>query len=313
MTEVDNEDDWRHSNIGRGSVSANGCAFQHGLCTSEDGREDWRDRGVGIADCLANAQIGSTIVRTGIPWANLQPANAPIDFSYQDSVFQCYISHGMKIYYSLAYAPDWAGGHGDCQGDNNFQCHVPDYNAWRQFVYDVIYHYSYVFPLGDNITFGVWNEPEGRFLTGCPGGYSKSRCWGERLWMPAAEARDWANPSARLAGPEMGVIDGRLDEALSWMAQRIRPQDVITTHWYPESSAFIIPWTNTVNQKAGGRETWLTETGVNNCHDATQASGLDGILYYFSNTYDHEGRLPGPHPMVAATTFMYLPDRRRRR
>ena len=232
--------------------------------------------GAGFVDCALNASMHSTVVRTGIPWYQLQPTNAPIDYGYQDDVFRCYIQNGMRVYYTLAYAPDWAGGHGDCGGGDP-QCHMPDLNAWYSFVYDVINHYTQI-GLADQMVFGIWNEADGRFLTGCS---DKVACWGS-LWQHAAAARNSANPSARLAGPEMGRIDGALDQALGYMASGIQPQDIVSTHWYPGSSAWIEYWVNTTKQKAGGRETWVTESGVNDCNDGTQANSLEWIMRSFA-------------------------------
>jgi hypothetical protein len=233
--------------------------------------------GTGTDDCAVNASMHSTIVRTGLPWFLLQPANTPIDYGPQDNAFQCYIDNGMHIYYSLNYAPDWAGGHGDCEGDNSFNCHMPDLNAWSAFVSDVISHYTQKGWI-DKMTFGIWNEPDGRFLTGCS---DKVACWGQ-LWQSAANARNAVNPSARLAGPEMGRIDGALDQALSYMSSNIQPQDVISTHWYSTTSEWIEYWVTTVKQKAGGRETWITESSVDDCNDASQANRIDWIMRYFA-------------------------------
>jgi len=237
--------------------------------------------GMGLGDCYANAAMNANIVRTGFEWWRLQPAPGQPDWSYQDGIFQCFVSHGMKIYYTLGYAPDWAGGHYNGP-PAEVQTNLPDINAWKQFVRDVIYHYSYEVPLGDNIIFGVWNEPEGHFLHGCPTS-NKGDCWGQYLWLPAAQARDEVNPSARLAGPEMGTLDYQLDSALYWMSQSIRPQDVITTHWYPNFYPPAGEWVATVAWKAGFRETWLTETGINDCNDASQANQIDNQLSLFAN------------------------------
>ena len=137
-------------------------------------------------------------------------------------MFDCFRSHGMKILWSLFQAPEWAGG-----GPDHYN--VPDQEAWASYVRQVIEHYAY---LGDNITFGIWNEPEAGSLD-CPFWQGHGNCYGTRLFKPAAAARDSVNPSARLAGPEMGTDDSRFDAALSHMNDVMRPQDVITTLGIP--------------------------------------------------------------------------------
>jgi hypothetical protein len=163
---------------------------------------------------------------------------------------------------------------------------VPDTNAWQQFVATVISHYTDI-GMVNNITFGIWNEPDGRFLTGCPSGYDQSSCWGILLWIPAAQARDSVNPAAQLAGPEMGNIDSRLNNALYWMSQDSQPQDIVSTHWYPGAVQYLEDWVNTVHQASQGtglgyRSVWITESGVNECDNGTQAGEVYQIIGAFN-------------------------------
>jgi hypothetical protein len=152
---------------------------------------------------------------------------------------------------------------------------LPDQNAWSQFVSSVVSHYAY---LGDNIVFGIWNEPDGDFLN-C-NGQAKGTCWGQFLWNPATVARNTVNPGAVLAGPDMGTLDGRLDDALDFFNFSARPQDIVTTHWYNHGDSQDW-WVQNVTNKAGGRKTWLTETGVNRCDDNQQASEVDNYVAQF--------------------------------
>ncbi|HWB18382.1 MAG TPA: glycosyl hydrolase [Vicinamibacterales bacterium] len=232
--------------------------------------------GAAMGDCTKNVELGVGIVRAGMPWWQLQP-NGPgtIDWSYQDSIFDCFVNNGIKIYWSLADAPVWAGG-------GNDHHHVPNYQAWMDFVHQAITH-NYT-RYGNSITFGIWNEPEGDFLNGCPSVYvNKGHCWGVLLWEPAAAIRAVYAPGARLGGPEMGTLDDRFDWALTMMSNSLQPQDVITTHWYNFYPG-LIGWMDTAISKAGNRETWLTETGyIDGCSESAQANTIDSIASTFDN------------------------------
>lgn len=251
------------------------CAVPRQVFGQTNGRMIGGVTGNGTAECELNASLGARVARTGYEWREIQPTPAPIDWNTgnaaaQDASFECFRTHGIRIFYTLAYAPAWAGGGGDGH-------QLPNFNAWQEFVRQTIAHYAY---LGDGIVFGIWNEPDGRFLNGCPGQLDKGECWGYYLWSFATAARDAANPSAILAGPDMGTLDSRLDSALSWMRSYARPQDIVTTHWYNHGDSQDW-WVQTVTNKAGGRTTWLTETGVNRCEDGLQASEVNTYASQF--------------------------------
>ena len=85
--------------------------------------------------------------------------------------------------------------------------------------------------LGSDITFGIWNEPNlDKFLFP-----SSPDLYGD-LFDYADMARSDANPAARLGGTgaEHGALaSGFFASAMARMQPRLRPQDVITVHWYP--------------------------------------------------------------------------------
>jgi hypothetical protein len=238
--------------------------------------------GAGIGDCTKNVELGVGSIRAGFDWEQLQP-NGPgtINWTAQDAQFDCFTSHGIKIFWTLAYAPAWARPAGS---DRH---RVPDQQAWAEFVRQAVTHNYDRY--GGNITFGIWNEPEGDFLNGCPSTYiNNGHCWGVLLWAPAQSVRIQYAPGARLAGPEMGVIDSRYDWAITMMAGGIQPQDVITTHWYSDFQEGLNYWMDTTISKAGGRETWLTETGSRQCTtEGEQASRVGNVATNFDQRYNY--------------------------
>jgi Glycosyl hydrolase catalytic core len=235
--------------------------------------------GVNIDDCIKARELGIGFVRAGIAWWELQPSSEqPPDFSYQDFIFDCFHKGGIKIFWTLGDAPDWAGG----QSTGILRhAHLPDPGRFSQFVYDVLRHYA---SKPYDITFGIWNEPDGVHLSGCPPGMTKGECWGQFLWLEATAARAAVDPDARLAGPEMGTLDQRYADALSYMSQSIAPQDVITTHWYDFGSLY--DWMDVAIGMAGGRETWLTETGYLHCDEERQSSKMDELMSLFRGRYN---------------------------
>jgi hypothetical protein len=67
------------------------------------------------------------------------------------------------------------------------------------------------------------------------------------------------------------------------MQPRLRPQDVITVHWYPglRSPALLTYMQDTV-ARSGTRDVWLTETGEKNLDDALQQARLLTIVDTFN-------------------------------
>jgi hypothetical protein len=236
--------------------------------------------GVNFDDCREAQELGLGYVRSGEPWFILQPRqDEPPDFSWQDGVFECFHNAGIKIFWSLTDAPDWAGGN---TGGTHPHAGLPPPKVYYRFVRDALAHYA---RLPYDITFGIWNEPDGAHLQHCPVHLDKGACWGQYLWAPAAAARAAVNPNARLAGPEMGTLDSRFIVALQWMNVSMAPQDVITVHWYGFAPG-VYGWMDAAIALANGRETWLTETGyIGDCDEAAQTAEVFSLLSHFRYRY----------------------------
>jgi len=67
------------------------------------------------------------------------------------------------------------------------------------------------------------------------------------------------------------------------MAPYLKPQDVITVHWYPGYDVFLADYLNGVPARAGGRETWLTETGKNGCDQYAKALQMATLHQTYSS------------------------------
>ena len=235
--------------------------------------------GVNLDDCRVARELGIGFVRAGEPWWILQPkSNEPPNFAIQDEVFACFHAAGIKIFWSLTDAPDWAGGF---TGGTHPHAGLPPSMLYYQFVRDVLSHYA---RLPYDITYGIWNEPDGAHLQNCPPQLNKGACWGQSLWSAATAARAAVNPNARLAGPEMGTLDSRFTVALQWINLSIASQDVITIHWYGFGGLY--GWMDDAIAMANGRETWLTETGyLAGCDEAAQAAEVHNIMSHFKYRY----------------------------
>jgi len=216
-------------------------------------------------------ELGVGSVRIGLEWAAVEPQ--PDRFDLADPRIPGWIDQahaaGLHVYASLGAPPSWAAPCGACMPNNLFD--------WYDYVYHVITQYKH---LGNDITFGIWNEPNlNQFLTP-----PSPDLYGD-LFHYANLARMDANPAARLAGPETeqgAEPSGFLTAALSRMQPDLRPQDVITVHWYPGTlSPPLADYMQRILGHVGSREVWLTETGEKNPDDGLQASRLQDIILTF--------------------------------
>jgi hypothetical protein len=209
------------------------------------------------------------MARIGTSWASLQPTSSAINWSSGighdlEVSFDCLINHDIKLLWILGETPSWAKSSGTSL--------VPDETAWRNFVYEALDHFYNIY--GDDITFEIWNEPDGQYLEGCPSGYDKGECWSEFIWQPAADVRNTYFPYARLAGPGMLTTDSRLTSAISGMTG-LQSQDVLTFHHYYPSGLSAHAWY--IGSLGSNRETWATEVGSCVASDSQQYQDIDDI------------------------------------
>jgi len=233
-------------------------------------------------------ELGTGYVRIEIDWDALQP-DGPNQWNDEQLVSWLTEARAnkLKLYATLMNTPGWAG---PCQ-----HC-MPDRGAdWQTFVHRVMSEIHDRFKDVD-VVYGIWNEPN---LTGPQGFFMGSDADYATLFSLADVARRLANPTARLAGPELsaGGIDprGYLDSVVTRMQPSLRFSDVLTIHWYPGQGT-LTDWISALAAKSRGQEVWLTETGANTCDDSEQRSWIDYVL----NTFDHGS------PTVRWTrTFIY--------
>jgi Glycosyl hydrolase catalytic core len=219
---------------------------------------------------LQDLGVGS--VRIGLDWRFVEPQ--PDRFDLGDPRIQGWIDRahavGLHVFATLGGPPDWAA---PCAACMPYQL-----SDWYDYVAHELSQFEY---LGSDITFGIWNEPNlSQFL------FPPSPDLYGDLFDYADMARRDVNPSARLAGPETdhgALPSGFFAAAMTRLAQRFRPQDAITVHWYPGTfSPDLGTYMNEILRQAGTRDVWLTETGEKNPDDGLQQSRLLAIIDTFN-------------------------------
>ena len=231
--------------------------------------------GYSMEECHKAAELGVGAYRLGFVWYSMQPSpGQTIDFSGHDQFIQCLRSnHINRILATMAYAPVWAGGNNTDQPSR-----MPDMNAWRAFVRQVVDHYYPM--LGNDIVFGVWNEPDGNFLV--HNGATTSQY--SELFVYASLGRDDVYPAARLGALEFGSNSpSTVGSFYTAVSPYLKAQDVVTVHWYPQNSRSLPTYMSDVLQRVGQRETWLSETGFNTCDPNARADAIRSIDTAFYN------------------------------
>lgn len=219
------------------------------------------------------SELGTGSVRIGIPWFMVEPQQDQFDWGNADRWINEATNRGLEILAGMGYTPQWAGPAwtGECVDGH---CMPYNINDWYDFVYQVINRYRGY----SNITFEVWNEPNQEFLNddGVATQYAL-------LFEYADRARDAANSSARLSGPETShhaYFDGYLNSALSKIGPYLAPQDVVTVHWYDDGPN-LFTYMSDVISGASGHDVWLTETGKATCDDTVQSNWVRDLMWNF--------------------------------
>ena len=223
-------------------------------------------------------ELGVGWVRTGIDWDVVQhkqptPGADTFDFAFTDEMIKNAHGKGIKIFASLGNPPLWAA---PCSA-----CMPKDLKAWSRYVRRVVERYAW---LGDDITFGIWNEPNDTYFLSESGEAfrknSHARAEPElyaRLFNAAAKARDESdNPGARMGALEAtdAVFNPEpwwklwksgtwFEEAWPLISKQLKPQDFVTLHYYPPKGwkeADLYAFMATADAGTNGRETWITES-----------------------------------------------------
>ncbi len=227
---------------------------------------------LGPSQAEAVAELGTGAIRIGFNWAERQPERGgPIDFSDLDA--QLTRATDLTTLVTLEHSPSWAAP---------TRQHPPDIDAWREFVAAVLERYR-DYP-GD-VIWGIWNEPNGdQFFVDD----DKATHYGE-LFRAAHTARERVSPNATLAGPETAYHAAKrrwwgtpyLVHAMRRIMPVMKPQDVVTVHWYDSPDAPpLAEYMRTVAALAGDHELWLTEAnGPSTGDDAAQEHYVAKILH----------------------------------
>ena len=194
--------------------------------------------------------LGAGSVRLGLDWFEIEPQQDQYNWATADTKMLEASANGKQVLATLAYSPLWAAQNGcgeDTEAGKPSSAHCFPWSVldWQEFVFQVINRYNNIYGL-TNITYGIWNEPNLHFLNDLP----DASKWAQ-LFIYADGARTWADPNARLAGPETShhavISNNYFFNALyaAWVAGAVRPQDIITVHYYPDAQ-WTVGFYNTV-------------------------------------------------------------------
>ena len=215
------------------------------------------------------SDLGAGYVRLDFNWYEVEHERGRFNWAVVERRVDEARSRDLRIFATLAYTPAWAG-----PARNELPNDLSD---WASFVRACMRRY------GSDVVYGVWNEPNlDRFLEDDDSG-TKYR----RLWQAAHEARIAVNRRYSLAGPEISHhgIGDYYERVMDSMvgAGRMLAHDKVTVHWYPDGPG-LRRYMERVRENAGGREIWLTETGVGTCDDQVQADHYERVLREFARS-----------------------------
>ena len=222
------------------------------------------------ADYTRRLGVGSA--RFTLYWNETEPQQNNFSWGVLDLHLDLAIGQlGLSTLISVGErAPGWAAPCGSC---------APyDYNYYGNFFEQVIRHTRARYPNAD-VVFGVWNEPDGVFLDD-----NANADVYKALFQQASAARDRVSSNIRIAGPETG--SGALsyfDAAMFRMAPYMRPHDIVTVHWYPQTGD-LSGFMDYYSRQSGGRKVWLTETGMNTCSDSEHEFWVRTIIQTLEET-----------------------------
>lgn len=173
------------------------------------------------------------------PWADNSAPNCA------DAIIRSqYLNPGTTVLVSVTGVPSWAGS----------GVMPNDLSDWRTFVSAFVTNYS-----GMNVILGIGNEFNLNGLT------SAQYC---TLFKEASIARNAADPTFRLAGPETswhaiydaGRIAGPFTDVMRCINgfQALAPQDIVVAHWYPDGPS-LGDYMDAVHRWAGPHDVYLGE------------------------------------------------------
>jgi len=208
-------------------------------------------------------ELGAGVIRVVFAWDRIEPAcRGCFEWAETDAWRDEAKRTHQTIFGTLAFTPSWAnGGRGITEPPLNIQ-------DWADFVYAVVDRYK-----NDIFLWGIWNEPNLNIYL--RGGDLKVYT---TLATTAYAAIRTANSSARILGPEVShhaFTNWWFNAAMRTIGGLF---DIITVHWYPDGPPLEKTMDQAVRPLLGGKEVWLTETGIGVCQSTFGETG-QAIMY----------------------------------
>jgi hypothetical protein len=224
-------------------------------------------------------QSGAQYVREVFYWDQMEPTGPSFDPVYlaaADRFVQEAINAGLTPYITLQNTPPWVrhcavNGDVSCDPAGSGANYPPSPDMWiwwRNFVSDVVNHFSQV------TYWGIWNEPDQAGFLGISPSYGN---WFEEYYQLFAYAADaiQAVPGRVIAGPELSsgissrnmTPEAEFQNFVNRLNFRFRPQDLLSVHFYGVTSPATdleqrMESYNSSAANAGlSNQIWLTETG----------------------------------------------------
>jgi hypothetical protein len=196
-------------------------------------------------------RAGVSIVREEVRWPAAEPNGPSLDPGFMSQLHayvQAVLDSGMTPYLTLQDTPFWA-----LDPSNSFATEASPPAAgmwawWRQFVADIV-------AAEPRVTYwGVWDEPNYQNQQDSTGflnlqGMHTSN-WFDAYYPMFGYAADaiQAAPGRILVGPELGwgpslrgnTLQYEWGQFVQALGYRIRPQDVLTVHYYDSATAGIL-------------------------------------------------------------------------
>lgn len=242
-----------------------------------------------VLDQARDAGIGW--VRIDFVWADVETSPDHFDWRVYDAIAAEARDHGIEIFATLAYTPQWAT-------KGPLYLGVPDDPAdWADFCFRAAKRYK-----GQIRYWGLWNEPNlDHFWAGTRQQYI------DIILELGADAIHAGNPGAQVGGPELAHLTSGDADWYAWLRDILLQAgdrlDFVTHHVYdtdgpkeitkklagktlfgdrPNLWNAVTPTLEEVLKSAGwwGKPVWITETGweSDEVTEAKQAEYLRGFL-----------------------------------
>lgn len=240
--------------------------FLFGMC-AHTSRSD--DAGM-QAEAYAAGLIGVDIIRNGLTWERLQPAEGTWQWDKMDRIVELFKAQNIEVQYLFAYTPRWAStGNQDATDWVEWNRAAPRPDAWSDYIKGVVSRYR------DDIRFyELWNEPDLPFYRDTPEKY-------------VAMCRA-AYPIIKSIDPNMTVLSGGWSGANRnpKFEEEVLPQvsgsfDVLALHLHSNFGRFQQSidgrWNDLRQRYAPGKPLYLNETGLPSPGDTVEGDTRQAV------------------------------------